>query len=306
MKRFILATLLVSATVIQADEIVLSAKIKKAYKNKINRDMYVFENLNFQEPIPQTLQIMDLSSFNKSSLSKWLNDRIKYIIEEDATSFKKQRFNGALKIVQNDVIYPNATTAPYFQNSANLEKIASQESDSMIVMSNIGAALYYSGKSTNPLYGMKIPNGFLKKSTKVVIDSPRSGVIRIGEGLFHNILTVNSQNPDAFSNSINRLSTFFHEARHSDGNAASLGFFHTKCPAGHSYENESACDENFNGPYAIGALMTLEMLKACDDACSENEKEVLKLVALDSFERIIHTSKKGSPSTHWDATPESL
>ena len=268
--------------------------------------MYVLENLNFQDPSPLTLEVMDLKSLNSLSALEWLNNRVKYIIEEDAFDSKKQIFSRVIKIEQENVVYPNEKILPYTYSSINQNIAASKKSDSMVVMSNVSAILYSDGKSKNTLYSMKIPNGVLKKSIKVVLNSPRSGVIRIGEGLFHNILSINSQNEDAFSNSINRLSTFFHEARHSDGNAASLSFFHTKCPQGHSYANEYACDENINGPYTIGALMTIEMLKACKDNCAENEKEVLKLVALDSFQRVIHTTKKGTPAKDWDATPERL
>ena len=67
-----------------------------------------------------------------------------------------------------------------------------------------------------------------------------------------------------------------------------------------------ACDENLNGPYTVGALMTTEMLKACDDSCSEREKEILKLIALDSAGRVMTTTHKGTKATNWNAAPESL
>ena len=81
---------------------------------------------------------------------------------------------------------------------------------------------------------------------------------------------------------------------------------HTNCPAGHDYAGQPACDENLNGPYTVGTLMMAEMSKACEENCSEKDKETLKLLVLDSASRILTTTHKGEVSKDWDARPESL
>ena len=176
----------------------------------------------------------------------------------------------------------------------------------MTVMSNIGSALYMGGKNKRQIFNMKISRGLMRSAEKVSVISPRAGIIQIGEGLFAPELTINKDAPDAMINSIFRLSTFFHEARHSDGNGTSLAFSHAICPKGHAYEDEAACDESLNGSYTVGAVMLMEMAQGCGENCSEREKEILKVLILDDASRILKITHKGEVATDWDATPESL
>ena len=310
MKTFIFATLLATTGLAQANDIYLSEKIKTPLRSKIQRDLNVLDNLKLKDVHPRTLEVMGVSTLNATTASKWLNDRVNYVVEEDALTVMKLLFKKTIYVEQQNVSFPNANVIPYSQDPKNqiadLSAMTSKQDDVLTVMSNLGAALYMGGKSQNTLYGMKVSRGLLKKQIKVTVDSPRAGIIQVGEGLFHQQLTINPENENALSNSLNRLATFFHEARHSDGNGASLGYAHSKCPAGHELAGEYACDESLNGPYAVGALMTVEMIKSCDDSCSEREKEILKLIALDSAGRIMTTTKKGTPAVDWDASPEAL
>jgi len=313
MKTFILATLLATTSLAQANDIVLSEKIKNSLKSKIERDMNVLDNLKLKDAAPRTLEVMGVSALNATTASKWLNDRVNYVIEEDALSIMKLLFKKTIYIEQQNVSFPNGNVLPYSQDPKNqlletplVSEPAAKDEGVFTVMSNMGAALYMGGKSSNTLYGMKVSRGLLKKQIRVTVDSPRAGIIQVGEGLFHKQLTVNPENENALANSLNRLATFFHEARHSDGNGASLAYAHSKCPAGHELADEYACDESLNGPYTVGALMTVEMIKSCEDNCSEREKEILKLIALDSAGRVMQTTKKGTPAVDWDASPESL
>jgi hypothetical protein len=52
--------------------------------------------------------------------------------------------------------------------------------------------------------------------------------------------------------------------------------------------------------------MMTEMLKTCEDSCSEAEKERLKLEILDSKSRVMKITRKGVPAKMWDATPERI
>lgn len=310
MKTFIFATLLATTGLAQANDIYLSEKIKTPMRSKIQRDLNVLENLKFQDALPRTLEVMGVSTLNAATASNWLNERVNYVIEEDALTVMKLLFKKTIYVEQKNVTFPNANVTPYSLDPKNetqdLSAMNSKQDEVLTVMSNLGAALYLGGKSQNTLYGMKVSRGILKSQIKVTVDSPRAGIIQVGEGLFHNQLTINPGNENALANSLNRLATFFHEARHSDGNGASLSYAHSKCPAGHELAGEYACDESLNGPYAVGALMTVEMIRSCEDNCTEREKEILKLIALDSAGRIMFTTKKGTPAVDWDASPESL
>lgn len=152
------------------------------------------------------------------------------------------------------------------------------------VMTNIGGALYLGGKMENILIGLQVDNDTIS------IKSPRVGVLQVGEGLFYEGFLINPKNPESKANSISRLGTLFHEARHSDGNGKSTGFVHTKCPAGHSYEGHFACELSGNGSYSVGALSERHLTKNCAD-CSTEEKTVLAAAIADSFDRVFDKTK---------------
>lgn len=312
MKKMILASILATASLAHASDITLSEKIKNDQQKKIERDMNVLDSIKFKDADSKTLSVMGLSSLNSTTAAKWLNNRVNYVIEEDALSIFKLLVKKIIYVEQDNVSYPNGNVLPYSQDPANQPGVlasnfgaTTSEDKGIVVMSNIGSGLYMGGKSEKKLYGMKVSRGLFRKQIKVTVDSPRAGIIMVGEGLFHPKLTINPENPNAVANSFNRLATFFHEARHSDGNASSLGFAHSKCATG-DLAGEYACDENLNGPYTVGAQMTVEFIKACDGNCSERDKETLKAIALDSFSRVMKTTYKGTAATDWDATPEKL
>lgn len=315
MKKTMIASLLAASAalnVTSASEIMLSKAIKSELRQKIEHDLDVIENFKFTERASsQTLRTLGIISLNSASATEWLNKRVSYIISENALSVFNLLVKRVIYVERKDVDFPNAGIIPYSIDegtSKNITEISNglNAEEGFTVMSNIGTALYLSGKNERQVYGIKVSRGFLRKSERVAVNSPRAGIIQIGEGLFAPELTVNRENTDALSNSIFRLGTFFHEARHSDGNGKSLGFMHATCPAKHDYEGQPACDENLNGPYTVGALMMTEMTKSCDDNCSEKDKQTLKLLILDSANRILTKTHKREKATAWDATPESL
>lgn len=309
MKNFILTSLITTTTLLSANDIVLSKGIKPEFREKIEKDMSVLSNLKFQDPDDnKTLNLLGLSTLNAETLTDWLNTRVNYIIEENAFSILKLLVKKVITIEKEDVHFPNENIIPYAldPNNQMLSQPTEAKEAAFVVMSNVGAALYMAGKEEQKVYALKVSRGLLKKGIKVSIESPRAGIIQVGEGLFMKGLSVNRENQESIANSINRLGTFFHEARHSDGNGVSLGFTHSLCPKGHELENAPACDENLNGPYTIGSAVTKELLKACAESCTEREKEILTIIILDSQNRIIKTTKKGLPTTNWDSRPESL
>jgi hypothetical protein len=307
MKLFLTISListLATITIAQANDIQLSRGIKSDLRNKIARDMETLNNLKFSSDIEEgTLQLMGVSDLNAQTASTWLNTRVNYIIEENALSVVKLLLKRTIQIERQGVTYPNTDVLPY---SSDPKNASNADDKGFVVMANVGTALYVGGKSDGNVYSLKVSRGLLKKATKVIVESPRAGIIQIGEGLFAKGLTIDTKNENSLANSINRLGTFFHEAKHSDGNGSSLGFAHTQCPAGHDYAGAYACDESLNGPYTVGAVMIKEMTKSCDETCTAKDKEVLKMIVLDYENRIMKTTRKGTPATNWDSTPESL
>lgn len=304
MKKTIIAAALMTSIMglTEASDITLSKGIKSKLRDKIEKDLSALNNIKFKPTSAKSLEILGLSTLDSSSAQKWLEQRVNYVIEENALSFLRLKLKKTISVERENVVYPNAYIIPYSMSRT----LGTNDEDGMVVMSNIGAAIYMGGKHEKIVYNIKVSRGLLRKALKVAVESPRAGIIQIGEGLFSRDLTINNQNPDSISNSINRLSTFFHEARHSDGNGESLGFAHAVCPKGHEFAGLPACDENLNGPYTIEAVMLSEMLKSNEDVLSEREKETLKMVILNSYSRVMDVTNKDEPSKVWDATPESL
>jgi len=254
-------------------DITLSSKIKNSQEKAIERDFKTLSEFKFsEEGSEDTLFYFGIQSLTNEDLEEWLDARVSWIIPE--TEPKN------LKLIEGG-------SAAYPDNGMPIIEMPSVKPSGkgVVVMSNIGTALYFSGKQSKQKVGLKIKTSLFKRE-KVMIDSPRTGVIMIGEGLFMRRLQINRQKDESVANSLGRLQTFFHEARHSDGHGKHLGFFHAVCPKGHDYAGVNACDRNMNGPYNIGSSLMKEFIKNCED-CTESEKEVMKLVWLDSLNRVI-------------------
>ncbi len=305
MKRLVLASLLAASPLTNASDIIVSKGVKPKLREFIEKDLNVLENMKFTGTTsPEDLKIIGLDTLNAQSASAWLSERVNYVIEENAFSVLKLLVKKVITVERTGVTFPNPDAIPYGLNSTNNSLLNEQEV--FTIMSNIGAGIYLAGKQEGKVYGMKISRGLLKKSIKAVVESPRVGIIQVGEGLFMREFSITKDNPSSMANSINRLATFFHEARHSDGNGVGLGFTHSLCPANHNFAGEAACDDNLNGPYTVGAIFMTEMLKSCGDKCNESEKEALRAQIFDSYYRVMKVNKKGVASTNWDPTPESL
>lgn len=287
----------------QAAEFTYSENVTNSQMKSIDRDLNVLKNIKFKSTSSRTLQVMGMNNLDANTASQWLNERVSYIIAEKDANIKRILLGLAIYTENDFQLYPNPETNPL----DNLNELTSnlEKSNAVTVMSNIGSGVYMLGKQQQKLYGLKVSRGFLKKQRRIPVTSPRVGIIQIGEGLFMRQFAINRNDDNAVSNSLSRLSTFFHEARHSDGNASSLGFAHAICPANHPMAGNAACDTNLNGPYTVGALMTAELAKSCD-SCSPGEIEELKIRALEEQSRVLPADKNGKRSVDLDDRPERI
>jgi hypothetical protein len=301
MKKLIILGLLFS-TMAMGREIIFSNKINPDHLKKLQNDLRVVKNMEFANKTPaRTLKALGIPELNSETAHQWLTTRVGYIIEDQSV----ERLRELLKKEVINIEEENFVYSPY-RPKLIPQSIdgTSKQAKGVIIMSNLGTALYRWGKSSQYLLNFNMEPVNSKKKMDITIKSPRVGIIQIGEGLFAKDRNVNTKNAGAISNSIARLGTIFHEARHSDGHLKSLGFYHSICPAKHELAGLPACDENLNGSYTVGAVMLTEMLKACGDQCSATEKEVLKTLILDSYGRVQKTTTLGTPSTDLDARPE--
>lgn len=296
-KLFTLGLLISTMSVAMSREIVFSKSIPLDQRKKLQNDLNAVKNMTFSEKTPaRTLKVLGIRELDNHSAYKWITNRIGHIIEDqNVTRIKDLVTNKVVNIEEVNFSYDTSLDLPLAQNEPAL-----------IVMSNLGTAIYKWGKRTNTLLSFNVDAKIHNRNKNIIIRSPRIGIVQIGAGLFSKNLSANSKNPAAISNSIVRLGTIFHEARHSDGNGEKLGFYHSVCPINHDLAGLPACDENLNGAYTVGAMMLKEMSKACGDQCSAKEKEILRILVLDSYNRVQKTTSSGTPSKDLDARPESI
>lgn len=286
----------------------ISANVPSSQSELINYDLNTLHQLKLS---PESASGKKLFS-NTTNLQQWLLDRLKYIVSEKEfdLNLKKPKY----KVVRQNFSYPSDGVIPYsiFDNFFNQKVYTILEMSSInqtrqlkplvnmvTIMQNDGAVIYHTGKTAQMQLSVSIPlAGNINK--EIVINSPRVGIISIGPGLFQ--FDVNKIGPKFESNSIHRLATFYHEARHSDGKAESLGFFHATCPEEHDYRQRPVCDKNVNGPYSIKAVFLKEAIDKCQ-TCDEKEKEALKLQMIDSQNRVLKSPQTRIP-LEWDESPE--
>lgn len=272
-----------------AAPIQFSSGVKSGPKDQIIQDLKVLENFKFKNVDPQTLKVLGIDELTGKSALKWLEDRIQYIVEQEFSVEKN------IYLIKNDIVFPNDFDAP----KAEREKMGFgyETPDFAFYMANLTPFIYNVSKWNQAQYGLKIPQGVFKSPLLVPVTSIRAGIIQIGGSLFK--WPVN-KDKNAVANSIGRISIYFHEARHSDGNGDHLGFPHVDCSDG-SLE----CEDSLNGSYSTAAAILGEMIKSCDQ-CTSTEKEKLtnELTGL-GHAQLPHT-KDGQPLTFLDPTPEGL
>lgn len=217
--------------------------------------------------VDSSLQSMaGLPKIDGHHLYNWIYNRVKYIIGEDYKISDKNL------VKQTGFQFPATPLPPMILNGTN-------QYSNVLVMSNAGAELYVTGKRDKVLKGLRIDN-------KVVFaTSPRTGILQIGEGLFMDKHLVNS-GLYAEANKIQRLGTFFHEARHADGHSEHIGFIHSRCPKGHNLSGVYACEAYANGAYSLEAVATKTLMLNCK-TCSETDRTKLMAAIADAYSRVV-------------------
>lgn len=275
--------------VTQAGALEMDTAVPPEQAQLLRGDLEYLNRIQYQdnEVDRQTTQLMKMNRrLSGARLSEWLNERVSTVVSESL------KLEESVLVSRVKPVYPEAGVFPAFerpptprQPAPRAPSGASDGSRPMVVMSNIGAGLYMMGKQRQILLALKKSDGNV-----VPLLSPHGGIIQIGEGLLFKKFQINQEHPAAAANSVSRLSTLFHEARHSDGHGATLAFGHAYCPEGHAYAGYPACDKNLNGPYTVGAQVMKSLAQGCGD-CSIREKTILKAMEADSRSRILKTFK---------------
>lgn len=300
---------------IYAQEVLISNNVPESQKTKIVEDFTILKNIGQVNTDETFLNLLNTDTINGTVLMNWLSERIHFILTENDADL------GNFYVIKRNVAYPNANIAPYSKQISTDEKSKNEQVEnsndekndedktntagvSYTMATNMAPAVYQYGKSVSKVYAINVKVG--RETWQAPVTTPRAGIVAIGEGLFHPAYTINKKDDDAISDRIKRLATFFHEARHSDGNRESVGFAHASCPKGHDYEGMHACDENLNGPYTLGAQLIKNLTEEFAGKLSISEKEQLKIIQLDSMYRVLKITHKNELSKLWDEMPEEI
>ncbi|MBU6375504.1 MAG: hypothetical protein KGQ59_05870 [Bdellovibrionales bacterium] len=288
--------------------------VPKEQIDTLRSDIDWMATLETNQTSSEMLSTLEIPNATPATMSAWLKSRVNFLLSED---FTPKFFGNVTPYLFKKFDYPYLDQMPELELPPGMEGSESPstpgtnpqkqsdgsdqadepEKKGVVVMSNMGSGLYLGGKMSKLLLGIKI-----RGVGKVPVTSPRVGVIQVGEGLFSDKIFGENIPHDSVVRKVFRLTTFFHEARHSDGHGKSLGFLHALCPQGHPLENLNACDRNTNGPYTVGAVVAEHMANNCS-GCSEAEREAIRLMGLESRTRII-PNRDGTASGVWDAAPE--
>ncbi len=174
-----------------------------------------------------------------------------------------------------------------------LAAVTGKDEKKATVAENLGVAYWLGSVVENiPSLRMKIGNTFLK------VNSPRIGLVKLGEHY------------SEFEQFV-RMSTWVHEARHSDCTGGlsdsqikkiretkeikdtqnwTCGHLHSICPKGHDYEGLAACDNSDWGAYAVGAVFGDAVAADCLN-CTLEQKKIAQIYALDSWSRVLNAEQ---------------
>lgn len=254
--------------------IYFDSTIPTNHATSLKNDLKYLYQSELAETDSQFSLFFELDEINGPTLFNWIYNRVKYIVGQD------YRVRGRNYISQRGYKFPR-TPLPGSSSLQNTDAFGG-----VVVMSNIGAGLYLSGKKSWTLKGIKI------NRQKVFAKSPRVGILQIGEGLFLNRLLINNE-IDSEANKIKRLGTLFHEARHSDGHSEHIGFNHHTCPEGHTLYGFSACEKYGNGSYQLEAIAMKNLLLNCK-TCSILDETKLEASIADAHDRVLTISHRKS------------
>lgn len=231
----------------------------------LQNDFQFLHSSNLVPSSAQDLQIIDISDLQASTMEAWLQVRIHLIVGEG--------FNAQSQVTETQLPIGE------LPQTISDQGVASSSLQVETLMQNLGAMLFLQGISQQSLYTLNTPEGSMP------VNSPRVGVVQVGQGMFDGTNSIPGTPMTSHANSMLRLATIFHEARHADGNGAYAAFPHAICPSG-DYAGQYACETNLNGPYSVQSVLLTDFANNCA-SCTANEQQGLLLMEADLASRLL-------------------
>jgi hypothetical protein len=265
----------------------------------IEDDLELLKTTPKTETSSEFRQILNVPDGSGNSLYDWLEVRIRYLLPE---SFSVQN---KLFVASHNHSYEHPNSFPTLDSGKETEQ--NNAASEAVLASNWGSSFYLKGKLDRVLISFN-----LDESNSVLISSPRVGIVHLRNTFFSPTLP-SGETLDLIAQKLFRLSILFHEARHSDGNGKSMGFFHNICPTHHRYSGHDACDASGNGPYTISGLVLKQLLQNYKYQISKTSHDLLTHMAEDFLDRNISSRRSvqvhsgpHSDALFWDDTPEGV
>jgi len=257
----------------------IAESISGANRRMLKKDFRRLNDLKINDN--SELEILGVPDYSPETLANWLNERIQHYLGESPTVTKSTY---TYKPIVGFTMLPLDIQSDIF-DASSVKTLAY----------NAGGSAYLNGKKNNELRTLSFDD------IEVVADSPRVGVVVLEQPFFE--LGDRFESSSSMAGTLVRLGTVFHEARHSDGNGASLGMAHAECVKGDfngkdAFIGEYACEKYLNGPYEVGRVLIKKWAEACGESCTDSDQQTLALSVGDLLSRRINKVATG------DARPE--
>jgi len=259
--------------------------LTKAEKALLVNDVYALMR-NKMKPRANSSFAKIFGQLGAPDVVRYLDERINYLISS------RTLVNGSLRWTDSalgDLFYPTRPRDP-IDLVATRQSFAAppgvSEAAVQTVAENLGITLWVLQEASRP---SRV--AFQLGDARIPLLSSRVGLVRIG-GAY-----------PTFSPVV-RMSTLVHEARHSDCTGGlsresiqryrdgrglgpqKCGHLHARCPVGHEYEGELACDALPWGAYAVESVYAAGMAELCSN-CSRIEKQLARMLKLEAASRVL-------------------
>lgn len=271
----------------------LSNQINNTIHQQINADLQWLTDL----PLPAKFsdgeggwldlgKLMGIDDVSSLTLVDWLSTRMRYISAVNEP------------VVVQPVFLPKNGDGPCALDMIDLD----YPTTANVLASNLGAWIYSIAQKASPQVDPDfiLTLRYRHNDLWIPVTGPRAGISKLGPAFI--------DQPSQLSitgSSVWRLSTLFHEARHSDGNSLSdsLAFPHSKCPVDHPLAGMVVCDKGINGPYTIDNMITKHLISICDDnkLCNPYDQTLFDTMVAHSY---LHAIPAGNSYLLLDPSPE--
>ncbi len=247
-----------------ASDIYMDSTVPPEQQSQLKKDLALLGRVNLSENTEDSCTV-GIKEFSGTSLVQYMKTRVRYLVGE---KYDYKNPTVSKRDSKKTTVYASLGN----RGVGHTYPVKPQQlSEVVTVMTNVGAYLYLISRPDSELITINVFGSDLS------INSPRDGIIQVGEGLF-TANKIPGSETGSMVNSLLRLAVMMHEARHSDGHGKHAAFPHEVCTSG-TYKDHAACEIYSNGPYSVQATITKKFIEACTSCSTKDIDGMMRLQA---------------------------